>query len=198
MAGEAGNRSATDRILNLMREDRQGDAAITEVKPMGMNKEGGPNIMDAITLLRKQLILSNSCLEKVQALKEALLHSRGVEITRAVQALEPAMGDYGRLEIEQRSFLQKTGSPRLSTFVASQPDSVERDVAFRLVDKVTAIGRQLREEIAISQELMQRSKEYIDFHVNLMSGVRAGTIYSAPGGPGRNGGRDREIFDSSV
>ena len=165
---------------------------------MEKNKEGGASIMDAVALLRKQLLLGHNCLEKLQVLKEALLHSKGAEITGAVQALEPAMGEYGRLEIEQRSFLKMTGHSRLTAFVASQPDSVERDVAFRLVDKVTAIGRQLREGIAISQDLMQRSKEYIDFHVNLMSGVRAGTIYSAPGGPGRNGGRDREIFDSSV
>jgi hypothetical protein len=75
---------------------------------------------------------------------------------------------------------------------------VERDVAFRLVDKVSALNKQLQEGIALDKELMQRSKKYIDFHVNLMSGVQAGTIYSAPGGPGRDGGRDRKMFDSSV
>ena len=165
---------------------------------MGTKKEGGTGIMDAIALLRKQLILGSNCLEKLQVLKEALIHSRGVEITRAVQALELVMGDYGRLETEQRSFLQKAGSPRLSAFVASQPDSVERDVAFRLVGKVTVLGKTLREDMALSQELMSRSKEYIDFHVNLMSGVDAGTIYAPPGGPGRDGGRERKMFDSSV
>ena len=86
----------------------------------------------------------------------------------------------------------------MSAFVASQPDSVERDVAFRLVDKVNSLGRVLRESIALNQQLMSRSKEYIDFHMNLMSGVDAGTIYSAPGGPGRDGGRERKMFDSGV
>ena len=165
---------------------------------MENRKEAGPPIMEAVALLRKQLLLGNSCLEKIQALREALLHSRGSEVTEAVQDLEPALRDYGRLEKEQSSFLQKAGSPRLLAFVAGQPDSVERDVAFRLVNKVTDLGKKLREDIAVSQQLMARSKEYIDFHVNLMSGVQAGTIYSQPGGPGRDGGRERKMFDSSV
>jgi len=71
-------------------------------------------------------------------------------------------------------------------------------VAFRLVDKVNVLGKELRESIALNQELMSRSKDYIDYHMNLMSGVKAGTIYSALGGPGRDGGRDRKMFDSSV
>jgi len=165
---------------------------------MENKREARPPLAEAVALLRKQLLLANGCLEKVQALKEALLHSRGTGITGAVQALESDLGAYGRLEKEQRTFLQRAGSPRLLAFVASQPDSVERDVAFRLVDKVAALGNKLREDIAASQELMRRSKEFIDFHVNLMSGVQAGTLYSQPGGPGRDGGRERKMFDSSV
>ena len=153
---------------------------------------------EAVALLKKQLLLGNSCLEWLRELKEALLHNGGREITGTVQALEPALGDYVRLEENQAAFLKVHGCSRMSAFVASQPDSVERDVAFRLVDKVNALGKELRESIAINQQLMSRSKEYIDFHVNLMSGVQAGTLYSAPGGPGRDGGRDRKMFDSSV
>lgn len=155
-------------------------------------------IMETVALLRKQLLLGNSCVDWLRALKEALIHNNGVEITGAVQALEPALGDYARLEEAQAAFLKRQGKPHLSAFVASQPDSVERDVAFRLVGKVAALSRRLQEDIALDRELMQRSKKYIDFHVNLMSGVQAGTIYSAPGGPGRDGGRERKMFDSSV
>jgi len=153
---------------------------------------------EAVALLRKQLLLGNSCVDWLQGLRAALIHNSGVEITGSVQALEPALRDYAQLEEEQADFLKAQGSHRMSAFVASQPDSVERDVAFRLVDKVNSLGRVLRESIALNQQLMSRSKEYIDFHVNLMSGVDAGTIYSAPGGPGRDGGRERKMFDSSV
>ena len=165
---------------------------------MEKQKMGKEAIQEAVALLRKQLILGNSCVDWLKLLREALIHNSGREITGAVQALEPALGDYVRLEERQAAFLKAQGSPRLSAFVASQPDSVERDVGFRLVDKVSALNKQLQEGIALDKELMQRSKKYIDFHVNLMSGVQAGTIYSAPGGPGRDGGRDRKMFDSSV
>ena len=165
-----------------------------------MEKQGAENaaMKEAIALLRKQLLLGHSCVDWLQELRAALIHNSGVEISGTVKALEPALGDYARLEEEQSDFLKAQGSPRMSAFVASQPDSVERDVAFRLVNKVVALGKEMRESIAINRDLMQRSKEYIDFHVNLMSGVSAGTIYSAPGGPGRDGGRERKMFDSSV
>ena len=165
-----------------------------------MKKQGAENaaMKEAVALLRKQLLLGNSCVDWLQGLRAALIHNSGVEITGSVQALEPALRDYAQLEEEQADFLKAQGSHRMSAFVASQPDSVERDVAFRLVDKVNSLGRVLRESIALNQQLMSRSKEYIDFHVNLMSGVDAGTIYSAPGGPGRDGGRERKMFDSSV
>ena len=165
---------------------------------MEKRESGNAPMKEAVALLREQLILGNSCVDWLKVLKEALIHNSGGEITGAVQALEPALGDYTRLEEAQSAFLKAQKSPRMSAFVASQPDSVERDVAFRLVDKVSALNKQLQEGIALDKELMQRSKKYIDFHVNLMSGVQAGTIYSAPGGPGRDGGRDRKMFDSSV
>ena len=153
---------------------------------------------EAVALLKKQLLLGNSCVDWLRGLKDALIHNSGGEVSETVKALEPALGDYFRLEEAQADFLRAQGSPRISAFLASQPDSVERDVAFRLVDKVNALSKELREGIALNKELMSRSKKYIDFHVNLMSGVQAGTIYSAPGGPGRDGGRDRKMFDSSV
>ena len=165
---------------------------------MEKQETGKAAMKEAIALLRKQLLLGNSCVDWLREMKEALIHNSGAEITGTVQALEPSLGDYARLEEEQAAFLREQRSPRMSAFVASQPDSVERDVAFRLVDKVNTWGRTLRESIALNQQLMSRSKEYIDFHVNLMSGVNAGTIYSAPNGPGRDGGRERKMFDSSV
>jgi hypothetical protein len=165
---------------------------------MENKREEKAAMQEAVALLRKQLLTGNNCVDWLQQLKKALLHSSGREITGTVQALEPALGDYVRLEEEQSAFLKAHGSSRMSAFLASQPDSVERDVAFRLVDKVNVLGKELRESIALNQELMSRSKDYIDYHMNLMSGVKAGTIYSAPGGPGRDGGRDRKMFDSSV
>ena len=165
---------------------------------MGNNEEKKAAMKEAVALLRKQLLLGNSCVDWMRELKAALLQNSGGGISGAVKALEPALGDYARLEEAQAVFLRQHGSPHILAFVASQPDSVERDVAFRLVDKVNALSKELREGIALNQVLMSRSKEYIDFHVNLMSGVQAGTIYSAPGGPGRDGGRDRKMFDSSV
>ena len=161
-------------------------------------QEPGQTMKEAIAILRKQLLLGNTCVDWLRILKEAMIHSDGAVISGAVQALEPALGDYSRLVEEQAPFLEEQGSPRMSALVARLPDSVERDVAFRLVDKVTVLGKKLREDISLNQELMSRSKKYIDFHVNLMSGVQAGTIYAPPGGPGRDGGRERKMFDSSV
>lgn len=165
---------------------------------MDNSKEKAAAMKEAVALLKRQLLLGNNCVEWLSGMKEALLHNSGAELSGTVKALEPALADYARLEEEQAAFLRQQGCPRMTAFVASQPDSVERDVASRLVGKVNAQGKALRESIALNQQLMSRSKEYIDFHVNLMSGAQAGTIYSAPGGPGRDGGRDRKMFDSSV
>ena len=156
-------------------------------------------IRDAIALLRRQLLLSTGCLEKFQALKSALQRSSsGAGVTAAVQALEPALGELARLEAGQRDFLTGAGATSLASFVEAQPGSVERDVALRLLEQVQEKGTELQRQIESSQDLLSRSKSYIDFNVNLMNGTAASTTYGKPNQQGVEPLRERKMFDANA
>jgi len=158
-----------------------------------------PQIMDAIALLRQQLLLSTGCLDKFQTLKEALQRSSsGVGVTAAVQALEPALGELSRLETGQRKCLGKNSTETLAAFVEAQPVSVERDVALRLLAKVQKVSAELQQQIESSSSLLSRSKSYIDFNVNLMSGTAASATYGPPEYNSAEPLRERKMFEADV
>ena len=155
-------------------------------------------LKESVALLRQQLLLTTDCLKKIKDLKEALKHNNsGAGVTPVVQALEPALKEFSLLQKKQGGLLQQTKMPQLADLIKGQPDSVERDVALRLLDKAAKQSEKLRAEIASSETLLQHSKKFIDFHVNLMSGVAASTTYG-PGSAAYGEARERKMFEADI
>ena len=151
-----------------------------------------------MSLLRQQLLLTEDCLGKFKNLKEALKHSNsGAGVTPAVQALEPALKEFGILQKKQDGFLQQMKMSQLADVISGQPDSEEREAALHLLDEAAKQSEMLRAEIAGSDVLLKHSKKFVDFNVNLMSGVAASTTYG-PGSAAYGEVRDRKMFDADA
>ena len=154
---------------------------------------------EVVKLLRTQLMLSTECLEKLQAIKTALKeNSAGKGVTEAVQAIEPTLAKLGQLEKLTREFLELTGKKRMTAYAASMPDSVERDAVMRLLSRIQGLDERLQRELASTQALLKRSKEFVDFHINVMTQTAANDTYAPPGAVEVENRRGIKMFDANV
>lgn len=154
---------------------------------------------DAIKLARAQKVLSAQCLEKLRAVKKALQESsNGRGVTGAVQAMEPALAKLGKLEKLQEEFLRKSGKKQLAACAADMPDPAERAAAAQLLAEVQEAERHLQKELAATRELLKRSKEFADFHINVMTQTAANDTYAPPGASEVENRRGIKMFDANV
>lgn len=153
---------------------------------------------EAIKVIRKQMLLNTRLLELFEALREALrTDTSGKSVSRAVQQMEPLLSEFAKLEREQQEFLGERQKNNMWEFVQAQPSSVERDVALRLLQQLGDVQQRLRSESEESRLLLARSKEFVDFHMNVLSETQAGTTYG-PQDAERERERGMRLFDQNV
>lgn len=154
---------------------------------------------DAMKLVQAQKILSVQCLEKLRAITKALQkNSNGIGVTDAVQAMEPALAKLGRLEKLQAEFLAKSGQKRLADCVDAMPDAAGKETIAKLLAEVQDLEKSLQKELAVTQTLLKRSKEFIDFHINVMTQTAANDTYAPPGAAEVENRRGIKMFDANV
>jgi len=153
---------------------------------------------EAIKVIRKQMLLNTRLLELFEALREALrTDTSGKSVSQAVQQMEPLLSEFAKLEREQQKFLGERQKNNMWEFVQAQPSSVERDVALRLLQQLGDVQQKLRSESEESRLLLARSKEFVDFHMNVLSETQAGTTYG-PQDAERERERGMRLFDQNV
>ena len=153
---------------------------------------------EAIKVIRKQMLLNTRLLELFEALREALrTDTSGKSVSRAVQQMEPLLSEFAKLEREQQKFLGERQKNNMWEFVQAQPSSVERDVALRLLQQLGDVQQRPRSESEESRLLLARSKEFVDFHMNVLSETQAGTTYG-PQDAERERERGMRLFDQNV
>ena len=153
---------------------------------------------EAVRLLRAQILLSNQCLEKIKALKDTLqAEDKGANIIAAVQSLEPALLDLGKLEKEKRDFLHKQSARDMRTFIGRMSSSEEWEILVHLFHRTQEFEASLRREIAAARLLLERGKKYVDYNVNVMTRTMASNIYNQEAAE-NSGRREIKMFDSSV
>jgi len=153
---------------------------------------------EAIKVIRKQMLLNTRLLELFEALREALrTDTSGKSVSQAVQQMEPLLSEFAKLEREQQKFLGERQKNNMWEFVQAQPSSVERDVALRLLQQLGDVQQRLRSESEESRLLLARSKEFVDFHMNVLSETQAGTTYG-PQDAERERERGVRLFDQNV
>lgn len=154
---------------------------------------------DAIRLLRAELLLSQECLDRLQKLKHVLQkNADGAEVTEAAQAILPILNKLDLLDKRKREFLQQTGKMRMTAYAADGPDSEERDTVLHLLQKVHQSEDQLRRELSSTKELLKRSKQFVDFHINVMTQTAANDTYVPPGAAEFENRRGIKMFDTNV
>ena len=154
---------------------------------------------EAIKLLRAQMLLSTECLEKLRVVKDALRDSsNGTGVTAAVQALETPQAKLGQIARLEEEFLTRSGKKRMTAYAASMPDSVERDAVMRLIARVQGLENEMQRELASTKVLLKRSKEFVDFHINVMTQTAASDTYAPPGAAEVESRRGIKMFDANV
>ena len=137
---------------------------------------------DAIRLLRAELLLMQECLDKLQRIKVILQeNTNGAEVEAAVQAIQPILARLSLLDTRKREFLQRVGKTRMTAYAADQPDSVERNTVLHLLQQVQRSERSMRKELDDAKELLKRSKQFVDFHINVITQTAANDTYVPPG-----------------
>ncbi len=152
----------------------------------------------AIRIIRGQMLLCTRLSKQFEELREALrTDTSGRTVSTAVQKLEPLLAELSRWEKEQREFFSASKASSLAEYVQAQPVSEERDVALRLFQQLEDMQKELRETSADSSLLLERSKKFVDYHINVLSVTKAGNTY---GREETAGGEQRgmQLFDRNV
>lgn len=153
---------------------------------------------EAVRLIRQQMVTYSRLEALLERLREAL-HQRedSGKVSSAVKEIERMYADLARLEQGQKDFLKTRQKENMASFVQAQPASVERDVAMRLLLQVTALQKKLLGQSAAAKELLRHSRDFMEYHINMVSQAKAEGIY-APPDAGAGPGGSRRMFEANV
>ena len=153
---------------------------------------------EAIKILRQELAFCTQLAEQLEAMEKVLKEkSTGSGMSGVAKKLEQVLSEASRLDAKQGAFLKKEKQSSLQGFLMAQPASIEKDMALRLLEQVKAQQERLRKLSATNHLLLEKSKQFIDFHINVLSRTAASPTYGPPGTSGA-GQRGRRMFDQNV
>lgn len=154
---------------------------------------------DAIKLLQVQLLLSRECLTGLQAIGKALTeNTNGSGVTEAVQAIEPILTRLNLLANREASFLAQNKASSLNEYIAAKPQGIMQDRALKLLAEASHIEDELGQKLKVTQELLKRSKAFIDYHINVITQTAANDTYTPPGAAELENRRKIKMFDANV
>lgn len=154
---------------------------------------------EAIRILRQELVLCTRLAELQEELADCLKgHVSGNGVSKTVRELECVLADISKLEGEQKALLERAGKPDLRSFLDGQSPSVEREMALRLLDQVSSQQEKLRKQSAANRLLLERSKQFVDFQMNVLSRTKANPTYGPPNAGEAEHQRGRRMFDQNV
>ena len=154
---------------------------------------------EAIRLIRQQILVCARINELFEALKEVLRKkAEGKALSNAVKRMEAVFSELSGLEDQQQGFLEAQQQRNMIGFVQAQPASVERDVAMRLLSQLGAWQTRLSRQSVTAKELLRHSKEFVDYHMNVLSQAKAESTYGPPGASAADAGRGLKMFDANV
>lgn len=159
-------------------------------------------IREALVLLKEQLAAYEEATLRFAALKEAFCRSAsGGGLAEPTAAAERSLSEVRTLARRQSDFLLRTGATSLSDIVSREPNLRERLAVERVLRAVAARQKELQERIQICAELLQRSADFVNYQLNVISGTAADDTYgrSQPvAGPAPGVRREIAMFDADV
>lgn len=153
---------------------------------------------EAVRLLRAQILLSNKCLERIKALKKVLqAENNGADIVTVVQSLEPALLELTKLEKNKRDFLKRQGAKDMRTVISRLTPDESWEILVHLYHRTQEFEVSLKQELANTSLLLERGKEFVDYHINIMTRTVASDIYTQAAAESESR-RGVKMFDSSI
>lgn len=153
---------------------------------------------EAIKILRQELVFYTRFGELMEELSNVLKErASGKDVSQVVKKLEQALSEGSKLESVVTGFLQSVKQPSFERFFEGLPPSVEKNMAVRLLEQVSDQQEQLRRKSETSHVLLERSKKFVDFQMNVLSRTRANPMYGQPGADGAAPG-GRGMFDRNI
>lgn len=153
---------------------------------------------EVVRLLRAQILISNRCLEKLKAIKNTIqAENKGANIVAAVQEMEPVLLELGKLDKQKQAFLQAQKTSSMQAVLAKEPDSEAREIAVHLLHRAQEFEETLAREVAATRLLLEKGKQYVDFHINVLTRTVASDTYNQDAAESESR-REIKMFDSSV
>lgn len=150
-------------------------------------------------LLKQELLCGTETAKAVAKLRATLKENASGQGAGAdAEALEKTLARLGALEEQTRAFLQNAGAESIAEALEALPPSPMRTGVQRLAVRAARQQRALRTAVMAAGSLLEKSRGFIDFHVNLMSQAVASDTYAPPGAESAEPRRGRQMFDANV
>ena len=92
-------------------------------------------MQELIHIIRQQLVLCLRLYELTKEQQNALVYTAASAVQRLTKEIEAVVIDLNRLEKKRRDFLQQQGSRDAASWVAVQPEGLEKNMALQLLEK---------------------------------------------------------------
>lgn len=131
---------------------------------------------NVIKLLREQTILCRRTLELFAKLIE-LLEQNSPDLSESILKIEKIIPDVRKNAAQSQNFLQANKCKNFADFLEKQENSIQNDVAKRLLAQSEILQAQLKRKINSAQLLTDKGAVFVNFNLNLLSQTSAGTTY---------------------
>ena len=143
---------------------------------------------NVIKLLREQTILCRRTLELFTKLIE-LLEQNSPNLSESILKIEKIIPDL------RKNAVQAQNCKDFANFLEKQENSIQSDVAKRLLAQSEILQTQLKHKINSAQLLTEKGAVFVNFNLNLLSQTSAGTTY---GEQSLSSQSKLQMIDSSV
>ncbi len=155
----------------------------------------------AAALLKAELLCGSEIARAVAKLQKTLQESTsGKGVREDAKALEALLQKLTKLSQQTDAFLGKVHKESLAATLTAAPPTPLRDGAIRLAGRAAQQQQSLRAALAAASSLLEKSRGFIEFHVNLMNQTVASDTYAPPGAAGEEPElrRGRRMFDANI
>lgn len=153
---------------------------------------------ELIEIWRQQMVLCLNIRKLLTRQQEVLTSLDSVLLNQITAELEPLLGRLDNLQRQQEIFLSAHKAKDAAAFLKEQPVSPERILSEKLIKKIQAEIKAIRSQHDASQRLLQNNMDFIDYNINVMTQVSAGTVYAPDSSGMTPTGSRTKMFDHSV
>ena len=155
-------------------------------------------MQELIHIIRQQLVLCLRLYELAKEQQTALVNTAAPAVQRLTKEIETVVIDLNRIEKKRRDFLQQHNGRDAASWIAAQPEGLQKNMAVQLLEKQAGLLQKLKEASGNNLQYLNKNIEYIDYNVNVMTCTAAGVTYGTPGDSGGRPVQGSKMFEANV